>query len=49
MYRTLSDKKSKDRKEDRIENPEGSQDQSGFLLSGVKFHEVKSKYGAIYC
>ena len=28
----LSEKKSQDRKEDRIENPEGSQDQSGFLL-----------------
>ena len=41
--------KSKDRKEDRTENPEGSQDQSGFLLSTVYFHEVKSKYGAIYC
>ena len=24
--------KSQDRKEDRTENPEGSQDQSGFLL-----------------
>ena len=32
IYRTLSEKKSQDRKEDRIENPEGSQDQSGFLL-----------------
>jgi hypothetical protein len=32
IYRTLSEKKSQDRKEDRIKNPEGSQDQSGFLL-----------------
>ena len=32
IYRTLSEKKSQDRKEDRTENPEGSQDQSGFLL-----------------
>ena len=32
IYRTLSEKKSKDGKEDRIKNPEGSQDQSGFLL-----------------
>ena len=37
IYRTLSEKKSQDRKEDRTENPEGSQDQSGFLLSIVKF------------
>ena len=32
IYRRLSEKKSQDRKEDRTENPEGSQDQSGFLL-----------------
>ena len=32
IYRTLSEKKSQDGKEDRTENPEGSQDQSGFLL-----------------
>ena len=32
IYITLSEKKSQDRKEDRTENPEGSQDQSGFLL-----------------
>ena len=49
IYRTLSEKKSKDGKEDRIKNPEGSQDQSGFLLSTVHFHKVKSKYGALYC
>ena len=35
IYRTLSEKKSQDRKEDRTENPEGSQDQSGFLLFAV--------------
>ena len=28
----LSEKTSQDGKEDRTENPEGSQDQSGFLL-----------------
>ncbi len=32
IYKTLSEKKSQDGKEDRTENPEGSQDQSGFLL-----------------
>ena len=45
----LSEKKSQDRKEDRTENPEGSKDQSGFLLSTVHLHKVKSKYGALYC
>ena len=38
IYRTLSEKKSQDRKEDRTENPEGSQDQSGFLLFAVKIN-----------
>jgi len=38
IYRTLSEKKSQDRKEDRIENPGGSQDQSGFLLSSKVFY-----------
>jgi hypothetical protein len=40
IYRTLSEKKSQDRKEDRIENPEGSQDQSGFLLFSYIFNKV---------
>ena len=41
--------KSQDRKEDRTENPEGSQDQSGFLLSTVHFYKVKSGYGSLCC
>tara|TARA_B100001121_G_scaffold283458_1_gene277566 strand:+ start:367 stop:477 length:111 start_codon:yes stop_codon:yes gene_type:complete len=32
--------KSQDRKEDRTENPEGSQDQSGFLLFSNIFNKV---------
>ena len=40
IYRTLSEKKSQDRKEDRIENPEGSQDQSGFLLFTKVFYKL---------
>ena len=38
IYRTRSEKKSQDRKEDRTENPEWSQDQSGFLLFAVKIN-----------
>ncbi len=42
IYRTLSEKKSQDRKEDRTENPEGSQDQSGFLLLSFNYCEVSN-------
>ena len=44
IYRTLSEKKSQDRKEDRIENPEGSQDQSGFLLLVEVLHKNLIKF-----
>jgi hypothetical protein len=44
IYRTLSEKKSQDRKEDRIENPEGSQDQSGFLLLVEVLHQNLIKF-----
>ena len=47
IYRTLSEKKSQDGKEDRIKNPGRSKDQSGFLplssnnrtVSNYKEHE----------